>query len=471
MAKHRSLQVRGWRGIALGLVVVVSGLVLRGGPAEAANCATCPMGYMASGPDDCINPHAPPGMQTIACPGSGGFGKQISNSRYIRSTTTTVPAMGGPVTQTEIGYDLDQYIRDHPEQFQKEEGGENGTAHFGKHLGMYISAPSDPSAGGFGGGAVIHTDAVGITDSTGALPAGTTAPTSHSVAGFGGIGGAFDASRFVGLTGNQNLTVRGEFDYGRFDTTYGASPALAATGLGNSATMKNDVYTLTGSFAYTNGGGGYLQGNGSIDLGRGTFTDNTTAGQGNFDSTGYSTEVRIGNVWTLIDTTRSSHPAAVLTKAPPPASGGYALGIDLSGSLGYTYWRGDGFTESSGFAFGAEQVQFGDVGGRARLFVVVPNSGWIWMPYIAGTVDQLFGYSHTLAIPTQATVAGDTIFFNDAKTFGGAEVGVDMRAHGGWDFGLKGFYEASADTTITGGRAYVKVPFNYTPRPAFASRY
>lgn len=44
-----------------------------------------------------------------------------------------------------------------------------------------------------------------------------------------------------------------------------------------------------------------------------------------------------------------------------------------------------------------------------------------------------------------------------------------MRGPNEWTVGVKGFYEASADTTIVGGSAHIKIPLNYTP--VIATRY
>jgi hypothetical protein len=92
------------------------------------------------------------------------------------------------------------------------------------------------------------------------------------------------------------------------------------------------------------------------------------------------------------------------------------------------------------------------------------------MPYVAGTVDQRFGFSGTLNIPNQVAVpGGDLASVQEAQTFLGARWGLDARGPGGWIVGAKGFYSASSDTNTIGGMAYVTIPFNYTP--TVASRY
>jgi len=209
-----------------------------------------------------------------------------------------------------------------------------------------------------------------------------------------------------------------------------------------------------------------MKGGADFGFGGGDISNNATGGVGHFTHDEAAVGFRLGKVFTLVDTL-SARPTALLTKAPPkPVAGGYVIGLDLSGGLGYFNWHDNGYTDSSGTSFGAEQVHYGDLGARAKLFIAFPRYGYIWMPYVAGTVDQLFGYSHTFAIPAQGGAGADTVAFGDATTFWGAEFGVDARAPNGWIIGAKGFYQASADTSIAGGSGYVKIPFEYLPRAA-----
>src|ERR1035438_10515895 len=78
--------------------------------------------------------------------------------------------------------------------------------------------------------------------------------------------------------------------------------------------------------------------------------------------------------------------------------------------------RSDAFTDSTGFLFGTGQTQFGNFGGRAELFELVNGFGLVWKPYIAGTIDQLFSFSSTLNIPTQAGLpSGDLVSVQPAQ--------------------------------------------------------
>jgi hypothetical protein len=144
----------------------------------------------------------------------------------------------------------------------------------------------------------------------------------------------------------------------------------------------------------------------------------------------------------------------------------------VSGHIGYFKSRTNGFTDSSGFIFGTGEAKSGDVGARARLFALVAANGWLWMPYVSATVDREFGVSNTLDIPSQAALpGGDVIGIQTAKTFGGGDLGIDVRGSNGVTVGVKGFYEASADTNFIGGSVTVKVPLNYTPKAAWTTRY
>jgi len=172
----------------------------------------------------------------------------------------------------------------------------------------------------------------------------------------------------------------------------------------------------------------------------------------------------------LFNTIVAAAPARMSVKAPPRAvDGGYGIGLDLSGHLGYLSNVARGFTDTSGFVFGDERVNSGETGLRAKLFAEVPRNGVTWMPYVSGSVDWLFNYSHVAYFPTQVAMAGgDAVTFADGTTFVGAQVGLDVRARNGWTVGINGFYSHSSDTDVTGGRVYVKIPFG----PAMvAARY
>jgi hypothetical protein len=298
------------------------------------------------------------------------------------------------------------------------------------------------------------------TNSTGLLPPGARSPSYRDSVGGGGIGGSYDATRLVGP--NQSLKFFGSFNFSQDNVGYGTSPV----GLASAATLRQDIYAFGGGFrygigtSYLTGGAGSYFGNGSEFR---TFNGST----GSFTSNGYSTGLGVGHAFTLLNALSFRKASRFATKAPPKPAGGYIIGLDVGAHLGYANERDNGFTDSSGFVFGNEQVKFGDVGGQAKLFALIMGNGLFWMPYVAGTIDQRFGYSHTLSIPTQVALAGGDIFsFAEGNTFFGTKLGLDVYAPGRWTVGVKGFYTASSDTTIAGGNVYLRIPFGYTPLAA-----
>jgi len=335
----------------------------------------------------------------------------------------------------------------------------------GSRLGMSVpGGPADQiDAGGFGGGSVIRGN-VGITDSAGITTPGMMTGFKD-VSGIGSIYGSYQVS---GLPANQWLSLSGAFDYQRHNISVAPITGLAGASGGSAGA---DTYTFQGS-AFYSFGSSYVRGAAGFDVGRGNETSFVDGSTGNFNTHGYAGDLRIGTVFGLLNTIKTASPAAMPTKAPPKSTSGYAVGLDLSGHVGYSDQRLDGFTDSTGLIFGSGDTHSGDVGARARLFAVVQDNGWLWVPYVSATVDQQFGFSSVLNIPNQAAfVGGDVFSFQEAKTFWGTELGLNVQGPFGLTIGAKGFYQASADISFVGGTAYVKVPLNYTPKPAFASRY
>jgi hypothetical protein len=338
------------------------------------------------------------------------------------------------------------------------------------HLGMYTTsnAPDQSGWGAQGGGAVWRFNGGTLSDTAGAVTPGTTGPSIRDTIGSGGLFGTFDASRYFGLTGDQSLVLNGVFDYRSDSMSLGAAPALGI--IGNAGSIQSSLYTFAGNALYRSGTA-YVIGSAGYRFGHANETDNVTPATGGFGVHGYFVDARFGKVFELLNTS-TAIPAALPTKAPPKATGGIGLALDLSGHIGYAQMTSDGFTDSSGFIFGTGQVQQGDVGGRARLIAFVPGNGWVWMPYVSGTVDQLFAVSDTLTVPSQPAIpGGDVLSLQVAKTFLGSELGLDVRSPYGPIVGVKGFYEASADTNVAGGAAFVKIPLNYTPKAAWTTKY
>ena len=351
---------------------------------------------------------------------------------------------GGPLGDTDIG------------PFW-EPGAQKAVGFF--RLGMYVSpnggTSGDVTAGG--GGYSLRNGGASVSDTAGLIAPGTNSPSYHENGGGGGLGGTYDASRFVGP--NQHLLFNGAFNYTNTSTNFGGA------GVGNS--INGDNYSFTGTAVYSNYDtylalkGGYNFGNNSE-----TAPDGST---GSYGSDGYDIIATAGHVFWLLNTMPQPAPSRMALKAAPKTSDGYAIGLDLSGHIGYHSDVARGFTDSSGFVFGDERVHYGDTGLQAKLLADVQDYGVTWQPYVAGTVDWRFNYSHVANFPGQLALAtGDALTFDDATTYVGGKVGLDVKTSNGWIVGANGFYEHSSDTEIIGGKAYVKIPFGAT---AVTARY
>jgi hypothetical protein len=190
---------------------------------------------------------------------------------------------------------------------------------------------------------------------------------------------------------------------------------------------------------------------------------------GDFNHHGYAADLKLGYVFVLANTITSAS-SVLPTKAPPKPSGGYGLGLDVSGHVGYSSTQTDGFTDSAGLDFGTGKNHFGDGGASAKLFAYVPCNGLIWVPYVTGTVDREFNFSNTFNIPDQVMFPGGDLFvFTQSQTYWGAQLGLDAKGANGWTVGVKGFYSTSSDTNFVGGSAYIKIPFD--GMPFVAARY
>lgn len=323
----------------------------------------------------------------------------------------------------------------------------------GLHVGMYTSAGQANSIDvyGMGGASITRGRNLGITDTAGTFPAGTT----FSFRQTGGSGGIVASYGVPGFQGDQQLSFSGLFSYAGSNLTL-----TSIAGLADPASARTDTYGFAIAGLYRIGQT-YAIGSGGFNFGTGNETLNVNGSNGSFNTKGYWADVQLGHVFWLLDLTTGGGSWPMPMKAPPQPLGGYALGLDLSGHIGYSDARVSGFTDSNGFIFGETTARYGDVGARAKLYAVVPNGRFLWMPYVAATIDQEFGFSSAGSIPVQAALpTGDSFSFQQALTFWGTELGVDARVPNGWMLGLKGFYQASADVNSAGGAAYLKIPIN-----------
>ncbi len=135
---------------------------------------------------------------------------------------------------------------------------------------------------------------------------------------------------------------------------------------------------------------------------------------------------------------RRRRPRECPSRRPEGCGCGYAIGLDLSGHVGYANNVAQGFTDSSGFVFGKGNhprrrsraaSQTGRRSSKKRRDLAALHHG---------TVDWRFDYSHVAYFPTQVALAGgDAVNFSDATTFVGAQVGLDVRMANGWTVGAQ----------------------------------
>jgi hypothetical protein len=322
------------------------------------------------------------------------------------------------------------------------------------HLGMYVSSnggiSGDATLGG--GGYSLRNGGASISDTAGLIAPGSQSASYRENGGGGGISGTYDASRFVGA--NQKLLFNGAFDYTSSSANFG--------GLGAGSSINGDNYRFTGTGLYSNYNT-YLVLKGSYQFGNNSEFNSSDGSTGSYRSDGYDIDATVGHVFWLLNRMSQIPASRMAVKALPSTPDGYAIGLDLSGHLGYQSSVAKGFTDSTGFVFGDERVEGGETGLRAKLFANVQNRGVVWQPYVTGTVDWRFNYSHIANFPGQIALAtGDAVTFSDATTFVGAKVGLDVKTTNGWTIGVNGFYDHSSDTEIIGGKAYVKIPLGST---------
>jgi hypothetical protein len=428
---ERGLRLPRWLaavGAVLGFFLMTSAVEIgSASDADAQAGCSCPAGYSigfaAGGVPYCYNAHS-----TVNC-NSG-------------TPVTGVPRIPSP----------DELRRQEQEQEQEKKfwflispwailsdtnlGLESGgIAH---NLGMYVTPSGSDGLGGFGEGFGFSGKAVGISDTSGAF-AGATVAGNHGSGGGGGIYGSIDVT--------PQLRTGGSFDYQR-----------VSTGFDDGSSQGYDSYAFTGYSTYR-WLQSYVTGSITYDYMPTHFFDAGTGGAGNYSSNLFDGDIAVGHVFVLIDP-RVAGSRAMLTKAPPQSSViRDGLLLELSGHGGYVTGMSNGFTESMGFVWGDGNVHYGDLGVKAELQGVIPANGVIWLPYVAGTLDQLVGFSETLNIPTQTAMAADTLAISQATTVWGAEAGVETPLSSGLTIGAKIFDSMTSDFNVVGGTGYVKAKF------------
>ncbi|HXQ84897.1 MAG TPA: hypothetical protein VN769_12620 [Xanthobacteraceae bacterium] len=279
---------------------------------------------------------------------------------------------------------------------------------------------------------------------------------SHTTDVGGGAEGSYNASKTFNLSADQRIVLVGLFRYDSLRTTFSPNPLLPTTLTAGSAHL--DGYSVGGAMNYYVGSqyfSGYLTGS----WGNGGLTNGANGATGSFNTDGYTAGLGIGKTFTLFGSGSTPVPA-LPTKAPPrPAAAGNTLQLNLSANISYLGAQVGGFTDNSGFVRGTEQAHFWDATGEAMLVATIPSSDLTWSPYLGVNVDQWFGYSDTLNIPTQAATAGDIISYGSDQTFLGTKGGISVRFANGLILGVEGYYKQSAEFQIAGGQAYVRYYF------------
>ncbi len=244
--------------------------------------------------------------------------------------------------------------------------------------------------------AVARSDGYGLTDTSGLLTPGAKSASFRDVTTGGTIGAFWDFSTLSPT--NQGLIVRSFYRYDQTRRSYGNAPDFGIIGL-DVGSQQQASHTFGGSVKYWLDRT-YLRGAATFDTGRGSLSNNANGGSGDYTTSGYKLDMRIGQVFTLARGITYGPPAGY-TKAPPKPITSYMIGLDVSGHLGYASDRAGAFTDSAGFVYGDERARYGDIGARAKLFALMPGYDLLWRPYIGATVDQLFGLSHTAVFPNQ----------------------------------------------------------------------
>lgn len=300
----------------------------------------------------------------------------------------------------------------------------------------------------------IRDNGAQVVNSNGAFS--SAIPSSKTSDVGGGAGTALNLSKQFDLDANHSVWVHGIFQYDSLDTTY--DPSGRAPVLGPAGSARYDLYTLNGTFNYRAYDSYFGLGAGG-DLGHANATDNGAAAVGSFGIHGYQAQLFAGHVFTLFDSTGGAHSSSPPSKAASTVSttsDGYSVHLVLSGYTGYRSFSADDFTDSTGLAWGTARAHSWAVGGTARLYYRVVDGRLTWRPFVSATVQGELDYSGKMDIPAQGAQAADTLYFGSPQTFWGIGTGFDVLDVSGWDFGLQGLYQQSAQYQSVGGQLFLR---------------
>jgi hypothetical protein len=291
-----------------------------------------------------------------------------------------------------------------------------------------------------------------VTDTAGAIPPNSLAPGFRALSTQAGANLTADGTRLFDLNGNQKLLFGVTFEYRRSEMDFGTS--ALTPGVTSAGSVRRDTYSIKGSADYLLDTI-YFSGRAAVEWSHVDITNNVVQGRGDTNGRGFAVSGTVGKLFTLLNSTGVQ--PTMLVKAPPSRAGGYAVFLDLNGRLGYRNVRDDGFTDSSGFIYGTEQLSYWTLGARANLVAVIPSAlgRFSWMPYVGLTFDQQLGFRHTWDLPS----ASDTLDFSQGQTWWGVQGGLSMLDRGGVKAGVNAYYRASSDTSVLGGNLFLKVPF------------
>ena len=289
---------------------------------------------------------------------------------------------------------------------------------------------------------------------------------SRSTSLGGGVDGHFAIPYTVELGAAERLVFAGIYRYDAYSRSFGFDPSLPA--FARSGSVGQDAHRLAGLVRYEFGAShvGLVVGG---KLGSGNDRDFVLGSTGHFRSSGAFTLATAGHTFTLMDTTGAAQPFGPFRTAPR-GSGGYAIGLDLTGYGGYLDDRIDRFTNSAGFTRGKEELTRGVSGARAKLLATTTWGRLTWSPYVMASVDSEFGFSHKLTIPAQVLSTPDLVSYGGPQTYWGGGGGIDWTDASGIRFGVGGYYRRSAQYDVAGGQAYIKFPVSDWLNRTFAGR-
>lgn len=309
---------------------------------------------------------------------------------------------------------------------------------------------------------ILRDKGVTISDTagtfTGSIPSKTTDVG-------GGVAGSFNLSQQFDLAANQTLSFNGQFRYDSLKTTLGASALFP--GVGSPGSGTGNFYTFGGQFVYRAGNTFFGVGGGGV-WGSLSTINSVTAATANFGTHEYFVQMLGGQLFTLFDSVvtapRSSLPTVDKAPEPPPKPiDGYAIHLLLIGHVDYDKLEANSFTDSTGFMSLGSQVSAWSAAADVTLYARIIDGSLTWRPFVTAQVEAQFDYSGWSDVVAPG-LSPDTILFGAPQTFWGGRLGVDVLHASGWDVGIQGIYQQSAEITDVGGQLFVRY-FVQPPHP------